>query len=109
MSFGWTAATWMAVSAVATTAVSIYNAEKQRTAQNHALDQAKAQAKAQQQAADEAQNRANSKKPDVAAMLGAAALSSRSGQAGTLLTGPQGINTGSLTLSKTTLLGGGGG
>ena len=105
MSFGWVAATWLAVS----TAVTINNAEKQRTAQNHALDQAKADAKAQQMAADQAQNKANAKTPDVAAMLGAAALSSRSGQAGTLLTGPQGINTGSLTLGKTTLLGGGGG
>lgn len=108
MSFGWTAATWMAVSAAATTAVAVYQGEKNRTAQNHALDQAKADAKARQQAADEAQNRANAKTPDVAAMLGAAALASRSGQAGTLLTGPQGINTGSLTLGKTTLLGGGG-
>ena len=109
MSFGWTAATWMAISAATTAAVAINSAEKNRTAQNHALDQAKAQAKADQQAADEANNKANAKAPDVSAMLSAAALSSRSGQAGTLLTGPQGIDPASLKLGKSTLLGGGGG
>lgn len=108
MSFGWSAATWLAVSVAASAAATVYSAEQQRSSQNRALDQAKAKAKADQMAADQAANKANAKTPDVAAMLGAAALSSRSGQAGTLLTGPQGVDSSSLTLGKTTLLGGGG-
>lgn len=102
---------WTVVAAIATgvTAVgSIYAADKAHDAQYQALQQAKAKAKADQLAADEANNKASSKSPDVSAMLGAAALSARSGQSGTLLTGPQGIDPSSLTLGKTNLLGGGG-
>lgn len=94
--------------AIATVAATVYTGEKNRTAQNHALDQAKADAKARQQAADEAANKANAKTPDITAMMAASALASRSGQAGTMLTGPQGLSSGSLLLGKTTLLGGGG-
>ena len=107
MSFGWTAATWIAVSAAATTAASLYSSNQAQATQNRALRESKRQAQAQQQAADEANNRANQKSPDVGAMLSAAALSARSGQSGTLLTGSQGIDPSSLTLGKTTLLGGG--
>jgi hypothetical protein len=99
MSFGWSAAAWTAI------AVNIYSADQQRKSANKALDQNKAAAKANQQAADEANNRANQKSPDVSAMLSASAMAGRSGQTGTLLTGPQGIDTSSLTLGKTNLLG----
>lgn len=106
MSFGWTAATWVAVSAATTAAATLYSAKQSSVSQDRALRESKKQAQANQLAADEANNRANAKTPDVAAMLGAASLASRSGQAGTLLTGPQGLDTSSLTLGKTTLLGG---
>lgn len=107
MSFGWSAATWMAISVGVSTAATLYTSDQARKSQNRALAQNEREAKANQQAAEEAQNKANAKSPDVAAMLGAATLSSRAGQAGTLLTGPQGIDPNSLKLGKSTLLGGG--
>lgn len=97
MSFVWVS--------VATAAVSLYSTDQQRKSQNKALDQAKADARANQQAADEANNRANRKSPDVSAMLSASALAGRSGQSGTMLTGPQGLATSTMTLGKTNLLG----
>lgn len=109
MSFGWTAATWLAVSAAASTAVSLVNADKQRSAGNKANDLAKANALKNQQASDEANNRANAKSPDTAAMLSANMLAGKTGQSGTMLTGTQGVDPTTLTLGKTTLLGGPGG
>ena len=108
MSFGWTAATWLAIGATTTAAATIYNGEQSRKAQNTANDQAIANAKSQQLAADEANNRANAKSPDSSAALTAAMLAGKSGQSGTMLTGPQGIDPNTLSLGKTTLLGGGG-
>lgn len=106
MSFGWTAATWIAVSAAATTAASLYTANQNAASQNRALQNAKKTAQAQQLAADEANNKANSKSPDVASLMSANVLSARNGQAGTMLTGPGGIDNSNLMLGKTTLLGG---
>lgn len=106
MSFGWTAATWLAVSAGVTAAATLYTGEQSRKAQNRANDQAIANAKSQQLASDEAQNRANAKSPDSSAALTAAMLAGKAGQSGTMLTGPQGIDPNTLTLGKTTLLGG---
>lgn len=106
MSFGWTAATWMAVSAGATAAVSIYSADQNRKLQNRAQDQAREQARSQQIAADEANNKANAKSPDSAALMAANLLASKNGQAGTLLTGPGGIDASTLKLGKTSALGG---
>lgn len=105
MSFGWTAATWIAIGTAAT---SVYSTVTSRNANNRALRQQQAQAKSAQESADRAQNKANAKAPDVAGMLGAAGRASAGGQAGTLLTGPQGLDTTALTLGKSTLLGGGG-
>ncbi len=100
MSFGWTA--------VAALALTAYNGDQARKAQNTANDQAIANAKSQQIAADEANNRANAKSPDTSAALTAAMLAGKSGQSSTMLTGPQGIDPNTLLLGKNTLLGGGG-
>ena len=107
MSFGWTAATWMAISVGVSTAVAVDNADKSRRQANTAGDRAKANALATAQQADEANNRANAKAPDSAATIAAAMLAGKAGQSGTMLTGPQGVDANSLTLGKNTLLGGG--
>lgn len=106
MSFGWTAATWMAISAAGTAAATIYTTDKARQASNQANDIAKTNALNTQQQSDEANNRANAKSPDSAAMLSANMMAGKAGQSGTLLTGPQGVDPSQLTLGKTTLLGG---
>ena len=99
MSFGWTAAAWVAVTA--------YTADNSRKMSNQANDQAKANATRTAMLSDEANNRANAKSPDSAALMSANMLAAKGGQSGTMLTGPQGIDPGSLTLGKTSLLGGG--
>ena len=71
-----------------------------------ASQQAQANALKQEKAADEANNRANQKKADPLAALNAAELSSRGGQSGTMLTGPQGVDFDALNLERSTLLGG---
>ena len=104
MSFGWTALTWTAISVGVGAASTAYSAEATRKAGS----QAAANATKTQQAADEANNRANAKRPDSAASLTAAMLASKGGNAGTMLTGPGGVDPNLLTLGKSSLLGGGG-
>ena len=106
MSFGWTAATWMAISVAGTAAATIYSTDNARQVSNQANDIAKTNALNTQQQSDEANNRANAKSPDSAAMLSANMMAGKAGQSGTLLTGPQGVDPSQLTLGKTTLLGG---
>jgi hypothetical protein len=98
----------MAVSAAGSAVVGLYQADQGRKQANTANDQAIANAKKNAQLADEANNRANAKSPDSAAAMAANILSGKSGQSGTMLTGPQGIDPTQLTLGKQTLLGGGG-
>lgn len=105
MSFGWSAVTWMAISAAATTAVSAYSADQSRKQGNTANDAAKKNALETQKQADEANNRANAKAPDSAAAMAANVLAGKAGQSGTMLTGPQGVDPASLSLGKSTLLG----
>jgi len=95
-----------AVAAAAGTAYSIYSGEKQQSAQKKANQQAQANAAKQAQQAEQEINRANQKSPDVGALLSANQQQSLSGQSGTMLTGSQGIDPNSLTLGKSTLLGG---
>lgn len=92
--------------AAAGTAYSIYSGEKQQSAQKKANKQAQANAAKQAQQAEQEINRANQKSPDVGALLSANQQQSLSGQSGTMLTGSQGIDPNSLTLGKSTLLGG---
>jgi hypothetical protein len=103
VSFGWSALTWAAVTTAAVTAVSAVNtADNARSTGNRAKDAAKANAIA----TDEANNKANRRSPDTAAALASAILAGKSGQSGTMLTGPQGVDTSTLMLGKATLLGG---
>ena len=50
-------------------------------------------------------NRANQKTPDSGAMMSANAQRGKSGQSGTMLTGPTGLDLSQLKLGKSTLLG----
>lgn len=76
-------------------------ADAQAKAQQQSLDIANKQAAA----ADQAQNRANQKSPDTSAILSAASQAGKSGISSTMLTGPVGVDPGSLNLGKNTLLG----
>lgn len=87
--------------------------QMQVTAQQQAADAQRTALQAQVAAADrlytqqsEQFNRANQKQPDTAAITAANVQSSKSGQSGTMLTGPAGVDLTSLLLGKNTLLGG---
>ena len=100
------AAAW---AAVAVSATSAYVSNKNASARaEEANQQAEQNAKKTADATTQATNRANQKKPDSDALLSANLTAGQSGQASTMLTGPAGIDPSTLTLGKTTLLGGGG-
>lgn len=92
--------------ALTSTAYSAYAGNKAGQDQRSAQRAAQAQAGADADAADQANNRLNQKRPDTAGALASAMMSGKAGASGTLLTGPQGIDPGALSLGKTTLLGG---
>jgi hypothetical protein len=113
MSGAITATTVLAAAAVAGTAYSIYAGEKASQKQGEALNQqrqaqseAKVAAEKQQSTAEQNVNKANAKQPDAGAILSAAGQAAKGGPAGTMLTGPMGVNTADLNLGKSTLLGG---
>ena len=88
------------------TGYSIYEGERTAGAQKSAQRMSMAETQKTARAADEATNRANQKRPNANAILAAAQQAAKGGMGGTLLTGPQGVNTGELSLGKSTLLGG---
>lgn len=94
-----------AFAAIGSTAATLYTGNKNASAQKAAQEQAKTQAEASAKASDEATNRANQKRPDTAAILAANAQAGKGGQAGTMLTGSQGVDPSTLQLGKSTLLG----
>jgi len=103
----------LAAAAVASTVYSIYSGEKQAEKQQEALTQqkaaqadAKVAAEKQQATAEQNVNRANAKQPDAGAILSQASQAAKGGPAGTMLTGPSGVNQADLNLGKSTLLGG---
>ena len=107
MSFGWTAATWIAVGAAATSATAtLYSADSARKNANQANDTAIKAAQANAADADRANNAANAKTPDAAAMMAANLAAGKQGASGTMLTGPGGVDPSQLTLGKSSLLGG---
>lgn len=59
----------------------------------------------QLKAADENMNRATQKRPNTARIVDEAAQAGKAGASGTMLTGPQGVDTASLQLGRNTLLG----
>ena len=95
----------MAAGTAASTALGVYQGQKAAGAQKSAQAQAAAQASSTAKAADEANNRINQKRPDTVAILAANAQAGKGGQAGTMLTGPQGVDPSTLQLGKNTLLG----
>lgn len=113
MSGAITATQVIAAAAVTATAYTVYAGEQQAKRQDQALGQQReAQAQAvdaatkQQKTAEENINRANQKQPDAGAILSAAGQAAKGGAAGTMLTGPMGVNQADLNLGKSTLLGG---
>ena len=95
-----------AAAMVANTGYTIYEGERNATAQNRSQRQALADSRATAQAADEANNRVNQKRPNANAIRDSARQAAKGGMGGTLLTGPQGVNPGEMSLGKSTLLGG---
>lgn len=81
-------------------------AKAQASAQAKAASQSAAQAKAQYNQQIQAINRQNKKYADVAGLLSENQQAALSGLSGTSLTGPQGIDTGSLLLGRKGALGG---
>jgi hypothetical protein len=76
--------------------------------ENQKKQQAEAvsRASAQQQLSEQAQAQANKKQPDYAAIMDRAGGGAAGGPSGTMLTGPGGVNPASLTLGRSSLLGG---
>ncbi len=101
-----------ATAAVGSTAYGIYAGQKQQGEQQQALARqtqaqqtAEANALSTERKSEVAQNAANQKVPDVTAILRRAATMGNAGIGSTMLTGPTGVNTSSLSLGKNTLLG----
>ena len=95
-----------AIALAANTGYTIYEGERAANMRGDAQRLSMAEAQKTARAADEATNRANQKRPNANAILAAAQQAAKGGVGGTLLTGPQGVNTGELSLGKSTLLGG---
>lgn len=102
MSFGVVAAVAVGIGAISTIN-QMDQARKASNAQKDAQKQAAADARKQADLADQATNKANRKTPDLAALLAGNAMAKGVGT--TSLTGPQGVDTSSLTLGKNQLLG----
>jgi len=101
-----------AAATAAGTGYAIASGEDAKKKQADALSrQQSAQAQAvkaeegQRMTSEMAINQANRKKPDVSSIMQAAGESASGGTAGTMLTGPTGVNPNALSLGKTTLLG----
>jgi len=99
--------------ATAGTAYSIVAGEQGKKAQEEAMQKQQAaqarasrQAEAQATASKAAIRRSEQQAPDVASIMAAAQQSGAGGPAGTMLTGPAGIDPSQLTLGRNTLLGG---
>lgn len=95
----------LAVGAAASTVASVYTGQQQASAQKAATQQAKQASDDTAARADQEVNRANAKTPDSNALQAANEQSAKSGQSGTMLTGPTGVDPSLLALGKNTLLG----
>jgi len=87
------------------TGYQVYQGERAAKAQKNAQAQALQQSQKAARQADIANNKANRKRPNSGAILDAAKQAGKGGQSGTMLTGPQGVDSSSLSLGKSTLLG----
>lgn len=70
-----------------------------------AAAESKALMEKQLKSADESMNRANQKRPNTSRIVDEASQAGRAGSSGTMLTGSQGVDPGSLQLGRSTLLG----
>lgn len=95
-----------AVVAAAAAVSQSYTAHQTQVAQGRANQAAVAAAKMSQQQADEANNQANARRPDVDSILAANMAAGKQGAAGTMLTGPGGVDPSTLTLGRSSILGG---
>lgn len=95
-----------AVTAVAgSLAYTAYSSNRAAKAQQGAQREARAAAEKQAVQAEREFNRVNAKKPNVGAIVAGNQQAALAGQAGTMLTGPNGIDPTKLELGKNTLLG----
>lgn len=74
---------------------------RQQNAQTQAVNAAQGQRKQSEMAV----NKANRQQPNIAGIMEAASAASSGGGAGTMLTGPTGVDPNSLALGKSSLLG----
>lgn len=95
-----------AVAAAVGAGAAVYSGIQSNKNQKEAAAQAKKNADKQALQAEQDFNRANQKTADTNKMLAANQQASLSGQAGTMLTGPQGVAPGNVDIGKNTLLGG---
>lgn len=84
---------------------SIFQGESAARQQKKAAAQAQANADRTYAQAEQASNKANAKTPNIAALAAANAIA---GKSSTSLSGASGVDPSSLSLGRTTLLGGGG-
>lgn len=85
--------------------VSGIQGQKQASAAKKAANAQSEQAKATADAAEQDMNRRNARGPNTEAMLAENELAAQSGDTGTMLTGPTGVDPSKLTLGKNTLIG----
>lgn len=90
---------------VASTAYSAYNGYQANKQQRKAQKRAEVAAAEQARRAEQDFNRANRKSPNVSALLGANQQAASRGVGSTMLTGSGGVDSGSLSLGRSTLLG----
>ncbi|NDG61870.1 MAG: hypothetical protein EBY29_00155 [Planctomycetes bacterium] len=74
--------------------------------QKKAQDQATRAAASQQRQSEMSINAANRRSPDVSSIMAGASKAASGGAAGTMLTGPAGVDPNSLALGRSSLLGG---
>lgn len=95
----------MAVLSAVSTLASVVQGQKQMSQQKKAASQAQANADRTASQAEQEINRKNAKSPNTAALTAANQQAAQAGNAGTMLTGPTGVDPTSLSLGKNTLLG----
>jgi hypothetical protein len=91
--------------AVANTGISAVQGAKAARREKKASAQAMQQAADTKAANERATNAANAKSPNLAAIFGKNMMAGSNGVGSTMLTGPGGVPTGTLSLGKNTLLG----
>lgn len=96
----------VAAVAFAGLAYSVYSGERAASQQRDAQRQAARQARRQESLSEQAQNKANRKKVNRQTLLERNTAAATGGAGSTLLTGAGGVGPGSLTLGRTSLLGG---